>query len=177
MRKRINRNRIIGNIEIQAIEAKNSQIKISHSQETGGEEETIEVPQVDSYLERLRKYIPTEILGAYILLSAQISENSETGVWNENTLLAIVFLGCLILTPIYKYFQLNDGVIAEKPWKQIIVSTGAFVVWVFYLGDWFKKLLGDNYSQLLALIILVFYTLIIPLALKNIDERKSSSRK
>lgn len=126
--------------------------------------ENVELEQ-DKYLDKVKKYIPTEVVLAYVFLQQTI-ENSASevgGFWTKDVLYGVIFFICLIVTPIYKYMQVNDAALS-KPIRQLVISTLAFIVWVFYFGDWFELLLGkEYYSTVLATILMVSFTLTTPI--------------
>ena len=117
-------------------------------------------PTNDNYLARLVTYIPAEIVAAYMtargIVMPETSNESPTG-------LLIAFILCLIITPLYTYWATVDDS-KPKPWYHIIVSVVAFATWVFALGDYFKFALEEGYSPKIASLLLLFITMIIPLA-------------
>ncbi len=122
----------------------------------------------DNYLTKLLKLIPAEIVTLYITLSAILESSKETTKTLELTVFAIVF----ILTPLYIYIITKEEN-RKPPYKQIIISTISFVVWVFALGGpflyfkWYKRIYGA--------LLLPIYTFLIPLVFgkrknKNFEE-------
>ena len=120
--------------------------------------------QQDKYLDKVKKYIPTEVVLAYVFLQQTIENSAVEGsFWTKDVLFGVIFFICLLVTPIYKYMQINDDTL-PKPYRQLVISTFAFVVWVFYFGDWFEAILGKNYySPILATILMVSFTLLTPI--------------
>ncbi len=114
----------------------------------------------DNYLTKLLKLIPAEIVTLYITLSAILDSSKDTTKGIEFAVFFIV----LLLTPIYIYLITKDKN-KKIPWKQIVVSTFSFLVWVFALGGpftyfkWYKKLYGA--------LLLPIYTFLIPLIFKK----------
>lgn len=111
--------------------------------------------EIDDYKTKLAKYIPGEIIAAYVAIDVIIksaTKFSEGVYW-------IVFLALLVLTPLYVW-----RVTTEPPKKaaiaQIVVSTIAFFVWVFALGGPFASL--GWYVPVYGAILLVIYTAAIP---------------
>ena len=112
----------------------------------------------DNYLERIVKYIPSEIVAAYVALDGIFFETAQraapvssvadtaagtvtgTGVSQAPGILeafssaqigAAVFGICLLFTPIYIWSQSRQGGITI-PWKlQALISTIAFVIWAY----------------------------------------------
>lgn len=123
---------------------------ISRRLESGTSKET-----VDGYQDRLLKYIPADINAAWLALTGIVK--SATTI-PQNTVLWILFVILLILTPIWTWHETKQP---NKPIAktQIAVSTGAFVVWAFALGEPFDRL--SFYQPVYGSILLVLYTLIV----------------
>ncbi|SRR6266404_7579909 len=91
----------------------------------------------DAYLNRLVKYIPSEVIATY--LSLDLICRSATEMWPGWLVLGF---GCLA-TPLYLW-KISE---VRKP-VQLLVSTLAFCVWAFALGgpflrlSWYKPLFG-----------------------------------
>lgn len=114
--------------------------------------------ETNTYKDRLVKLIPSEIVAAYVTLFGLIS-----GVVSENkiTLLWIVIGVLFILTPFYLI-----KISGVKKMGQIIFSTFGFLIWVFATGSPIQNI-WDFQVVFLASIILIIYTLIIPLIYKG----------
>jgi hypothetical protein len=110
---------------------------------------------VDGYQDRLLKYIPADINAAWLALTGIIQSAASVP---QNTVLWILFGILLVLTPIWIWKQTYE---AKKPIAvtQIVVSTCAFFVWVFALGDPFTSL--SFYQPVYGSILLILYTLIV----------------
>lgn len=108
----------------------------------GGQEET-----KDSYLEKIVKYIPSEVVTAWMFSKSIIKVAAGDG---NAVVLWIAFAFGLAITAILKYKQTRLSV-------QAAVSTGAFAVWVFALGE---PLGSTPTLQLYGTLALVGYTLI-----------------
>lgn len=114
--------------------------------------------EIDDYFGKLIKYIPTEIVGAWIALTGIIKSASNIPT---NIILWILLVFCTGLTSLYILKQTFEP---GKPLalKQTTISTIAFIVWVFALGEEpFKSL--DWYNSIYGSILLIGYNLIIPL--------------
>ena len=86
----------------------------------------------DTYKDRLLKYIPTEIVGLYITLSTiALSAGGEIPVLS---ILWVIFALLFIVTPLF-YFWVTKKPSVRMGVIQIIISTIAFAVWVFSLGE------------------------------------------
>jgi len=115
-------------------------------------------PQPDDMLTRLVKYIPAEIITAFITIQGIISSTAEPPVaafW-------ILFIALLVLTPLYVWR------VTTEPGKppavaQILVSTISFVVWVFAIGGPFVYL--SWYQPVYGALILPVFTIAVPVIL------------
>jgi hypothetical protein len=115
----------------------------------------VKVPEVDSYFTKILKYIPAEIVSGYVAINAifkSISDVSLVFHW-------IVVAALTALTGLYIWRLTNEP---NKPpaVSQIIISTIAFVVWVFALGGPFAEM--GWYQYYYGAILLVMYTLAVP---------------
>ncbi len=87
---------------------------------------------VDTYMDRLIKYVPVEVIGCYLLLEGILRE-----LFTDDSLkyaLAVLFAVGLALTWLVAKYVLD----VERH-AQIVVSMAAFAVWVFATGGWFKE--------------------------------------
>lgn len=91
----------------------------------------------DDYLTRLVKYIPPEVIGAYLLLAGLIQTNLDgpEQVSQLKTWLGVLLIVMALLT--IAYDRLVLGVIRKF---QIAMSVIGLVVYVFVAGDWFATL-------------------------------------
>jgi hypothetical protein len=105
---------------------------------------------VDSYTDRLLKYIPVEIVAAFLALDNLIRSASELPGYVH----WLVFAVLVLATPLY--LAKVEKVTSKK---QLGISTVAFVVWVVALPGPF----GGIVTPVLAAILLILYTLFIPI--------------
>jgi len=127
-----------------------------------------EINPTQPYQDKLVKLIPTEIIGAYLTLAGilgyavqpqkTIAPGSDPGSTLNAKLIQIVFFVLLVLTPIYLKKISNVSNVT-----QLIVTTLSFVVWVYTLGGPF--IVWDWYYPLVAPVILVLWSLILPLCI------------
>lgn len=109
----------------------------------------------DVYIDRLLKYIPTEIVAVFILVQGlvlkldQDSDPVKPILWG-------LFLLFAVLTPLYLW-----RILKVKKITQLVISLVAFVVWVFALGGPFTTL--GWYDPLYGEILLPVFTLVIAL--------------
>ncbi|MEH2334376.1 hypothetical protein [Nostoc sp.] len=113
--------------------------------------------KIDDYFSKLLKYIPTEIVGGWIAITGLIK--SATGI-PTNTILWVLLIIFTVITAAYILQQTSER---QKPpaVKQTIISSIAFLVWVFALGEPFSSL--SFYSPVYGSILLIICSLIIPL--------------
>jgi hypothetical protein len=84
-------------------------------------------PTADDYWSRLLKYIPIEVIGAYLAATGAVSAVSSHRT--REVILWVIFVVALVMTPIY--LRNLAGIVRSK---QLVISAGAFVVWAFALG-------------------------------------------
>jgi hypothetical protein len=109
----------------------------------------------DGYFDKIVKYIPADIVAAWVAISALVK--GATGI-PVDTVLWISFAVGLVLTAWWTWTQ--TSVPGQPPAvKQIIISTLAFAVWVFAIGAPFDTL--GWYRTVYASILLIGYTLVI----------------
>ena len=112
---------------------------------------------VDTYFDKVIKYIPADIVGAWVAVTGLIS--SDAGA-PQSLLLWVTFLAGAVLTLLWTLKQ--TFVPKKKPAiTQALLSTGSFIVWVFALGGPFATL--GFYRPLYGSLLLMFYTLAIGL--------------
>ena len=117
----------------------------------------------EDFLGRIVKYVPTEIVGLYLAATRIVPTNitkSDTGFWRyfdeRREVQWWIFGLTLVLTPVYlRWATREDGKGALL--MQVIVSTIAFVVWAFALGEPFNR------PDFMASLILIFVTFILGL--------------
>jgi hypothetical protein len=126
-----------------------------------------EQANLDGYFDKLLKYIPTEIVGAWIAITGLIKGSSNIPT---NTILWILFFIFTTLTSVYILKQTFEP---RKPLaiKQTSISTAAFIVWVFALGEPFNTL--SFYNPVYGSISLILCNLVIPLIDPN-EENKNN---
>jgi hypothetical protein len=110
---------------------------------------------VDTYFDRVIKYIPTDIVSAWVAVTG-IVKGAGAGVPTNAVLWGCFVFGAL-LTPFWTLKQTQmEGV--PPAWLQASMGTVAFVVWVFAMGDPFTSL--SFYHQLYGSLALIAFTLI-----------------
>ncbi len=112
-----------------------------------------EIKTNQKYRDRLLKLIPSEIVAAYLVLSGIIPPDAKLGT-------LIVSIVLLVLVPFYLW-RMHD----VRRTMQLIVTTISFAVWVYSLGGLSNPFVAwDLYQPWIGSVILILWTLIIPLA-------------
>jgi hypothetical protein len=78
-------------------------------------------PKADDYFGRLVKYVPPDVIAAYVAIEGAIGAAGAPGVVQLGW---IVFIVMLVATPLYLW---RVGGVRKIP--QLLISTLAFVVW------------------------------------------------
>jgi hypothetical protein len=89
------------------------------------------VPTEDDYITKLLKYIPIEILGAYLFMQTVVNSNVTTKNAHAIWLLCLL-IGAGILTFAYDRWVLSIVRVTQQ-----LMSVLAFAVYVFAMGGWF----------------------------------------
>ena len=113
-------------------------------------------PQIDDYPTKLIKYIPAEIVAAFVVVDGILRSAPQV----PTAVYWIIFLVLLIFTPLYIWRVTTEP---NKPpaIAQILISTSSFFVWVFALGGPFSYL--DWYQPVYGALVLPIFTLLIPI--------------
>lgn len=97
----------------------------------------------DDYITKLLKYIPSEVIVLYLTLDPLVRPAKSTFQNEYAAIHWIIFICGIILTPIYL-----SRIQKVKKKTQLLISSLAFIVWVFAIGgpfvylDWYKPLYG-----------------------------------
>jgi hypothetical protein len=94
----------------------------------------VNVPTEDDYLTKLLKYVPPEVIGAYLFLAGTVTTN----VTDRNTLrwwLGVLLVAMLVVTAVYDWRVLN--IIRSG---QILMSVIGLATYVFAVGGWFATM-------------------------------------
>jgi hypothetical protein len=129
--------------------------------------ETGTTPVIDDYFTKILKLIPADIVAAWILISGMVVLTKTDPAINYGSLIWICFFALLAIVPLYLFRVTN-----VKGIPQILITMGAFVVWVFALGVPFSDLNPDNfpyftYQSIYGQLLLIFYTLVVPMILPS----------
>jgi hypothetical protein len=106
--------------------------------------------KADNYTSRLLKYIPAEVVALYVTLDAIIRSSEDISIW----IYWAVFIFGILGTYLYLWR-------VEKVTKQIqlLISAGAFIVWVFAIGGPFAHLAW--YQPIYGGLLLPVYTFLV----------------
>src|SRR5580704_17279462 len=113
----------------------------------------VAVPSEDDYLTRVVKYIPPEVLAAYLFMAGVIDSN-VTGRHDHAIWLGGLLVGILVLTIPY-----DLRVLKIVRWSQIAMSVLGIAVHVFAVGGWFAT--TTWYHQWYASIVVPLFGLVI----------------
>ncbi|MEA3194859.1 MAG: hypothetical protein QOD26_3192 [Betaproteobacteria bacterium] len=114
---------------------------------------------LQSYMDRLIKLIPAEIVSLYLVGIGIIPKE-------EGTSLIVWGLVCLVLVVIVRAYATSDSAAQLKPqWGAIAVSSVSFVIWIYNMPGPFQ-VLGWAVPYIGALLVLV-WTFIIPFFYKG----------
>lgn len=114
--------------------------------------------KIDSYFDRLLKYIPADVVGLWLTGSGLIQTSPDD--LSRVGLLWLLFVLGLVFSFLWTRKQTAES---QKPiaWRQIFLSCGSFFVWVFAIGGPFAEL--TFYKPLYGSLLLLIYTTAIPL--------------
>lgn len=116
---------------------------------------------IDNFFDQIIKYIPSDIVSAWIAVTGLIDSASDA--IPKNKLLWILFIIIIAITVIWTWMQTNEP--NKSPaYRQIFISTTAFIVLVFALGGPFATL--KWYQPLYGSLCLIVYSLILTLLIK-----------
>jgi hypothetical protein len=118
---------------------------------------------VDGYFDRVIKYIPSDIVGAWVAVKGIIPARQGAGTpagQGAGTILWIAFVFGTVITALWVWRQ-TKAPGHPTAVTQVGVATVAFVVWVFALGRPFATL--PWYEPYLGSLALIAYTLVVGL--------------
>lgn len=122
-----------------------------------------EVNREDTYLSRLLKNIPSEIIATYLALEGLLKSQTMGG--KNEVLLWIVFGILLIATPFWMIY-----VEQVKRAIQIVFATLSFIIWILVMGGPVKASF-EGYDTIIGSILLIIFTVVIfPIASKIWDQ-------
>ena len=114
---------------------------------------------VDGYKDIIIKLIPSEIVAAYTALVGIISVQDNSTALHWIILVVLLCFTFLYLNKINKIANL----------KQLIFTCLAFLIWAFSINPPYKGLILGYRCQLIVSILLILYTLLIPIVFIKSD--------
>lgn len=133
---------------------------------------------VDSYVQRLIKLIPAEVVSAYLVGReiAQAAPNEYGEEWAAWCLLAtIVFRSVMTFEkPEDRNPRIRDYLIGVE-WPAVLIASVSFSIWVFTLGDSYPAPL-PSLKEWQAALLLLLWTPFIPLIYKGSSSSSSKRR-
>ncbi|GAC1342783.1 MAG: hypothetical protein NVSMB18_17430 [Acetobacteraceae bacterium] len=109
----------------------------------------------DGYFDKIIKYIPSDVVGAWIAATGVIKSSNSAGHGSSRALW-IAFAVGVVATALWTWKQTTEPN-APPAIKQIAMSTLAFVVWVVALGGPFATI--DGYQDYIGSLLLIGYLL------------------
>lgn len=110
----------------------------------------------DSYLSRVLKHIPSEIVLAYISIEGVLQSAYANRPELLQTILWVVAALLLFITPLWLY-----RVERVHRFSQLVLSSVSVLFWMFAIGGPFRSL--SWYDPALGAVALPFYTLLVPI--------------
>ncbi|MCJ8280162.1 MAG: hypothetical protein MJK14_09695 [Rivularia sp. ALOHA_DT_140] len=111
--------------------------------------------QIDTYFDKVIKYIPADIVGAWLAVDGLIKAAGDNVAANTSW---VAFIIGLVITALWTHKQTQEP--KKRPAiTQIVISTAAFIVWVYASGGPF--LTANLYNPAYGSMLLIFYTLVV----------------
>ena len=111
----------------------------------------------DTYFDKVVKYIPADIVAAWVAVVGLVKSATDVP---SGTIMWIAFVAGVLLTAAWTWKQTHQS--GQPPAvMQIVISTVAFIVWVFALGTPFSEL--AFYNPLYGSLLLIAFTLTVGL--------------
>ncbi|MDR4469851.1 MAG: hypothetical protein MRJ68_16400 [Nitrospira sp.] len=106
---------------------------------------------IKEYFDRVAKYIPAEVIAAYISANGLATLSQNPG-----TLFTLIFVVCVVCTPVYITRFTSTR---KEAWTNGVMAVVAFIVWAYATGGGLIRYL-DWYDAPTASVILVLFTLV-----------------
>ena len=117
---------------------------------------TRSINSADNYFSQVLKYIPTEIILAYVSIEGILTTAYKGKLGPLEAMLLYVAIGLMVLTPLWLW-----RVMGVKSLAQLFLSTLSFPLWLFAMGGPFAYM--NWYEPALGSIALPFFTLLAPI--------------
>lgn len=131
------------------------------------------LPPPDSYMDRLVKLIPAEVLTAWVALNALLEGMgaAQAPKWGrQSTFLILLALAFILVAASAKWEHHR----LEVPWLEAFLAMAAFALWVFSMQQWPFGAKPHPYYASLAL---VAFTAGAPLLVRDWRDPQARSRK
>lgn len=112
------------------------------------------VPTRDDLLTKLLKYVPLEVLGAYLFVEGIVTSNLEEGSDARQQWLFWILIASAGLAALYM-----KSVLSVVRVRQILMGSLGIAVYIFATGGWFATM--DWYADWFGGIALVLFTLLV----------------
>lgn len=109
---------------------------------------------VKDYFDRVARYVPAEILAAYLTLVPIVTATTKDTPGLQRGLLALVLFGLGLFNIPYLLHAAEAG---QPKVKHIIASTFAYAAWTYSIGGFWTQL--GLYHEAVAAILIVFVSL------------------
>jgi hypothetical protein len=116
------------------------------------------VPVPDEYLSKVLKLIPAEVVSLYVALTGIVYMAGTES--NGRTLFWIIFLICLIGTPLYLM-----RIAKVSNYLQIGISCLAFIIWAFAIGGQYILAI-PGYQPIYGALLLPIFTFFVPMIIQ-----------
>jgi len=113
----------------------------------------------NSYLDRLTKMIPTPVIALYLVGTSQIPTDQAIGlvVWAVICLIGVVAL--------MTYGTADNKKNKKTEWIHVLISCGAFVIWVYAMGGPFTAY--NLHVAWIGSLAVLAYTFFVPIFYKG----------
>jgi hypothetical protein len=110
------------------------------------------------YVEKLLKMIPSEVIGLYLVGSGVIPAKSPPEV------LLVWSIVCFVIAILFRAMGTRDAARNKGPqWGVVAVSAAAYVIWLYSLGGSFKDYLGNLYQPYVGSLLVLLWTVLVPM--------------
>ncbi len=127
----------------------------------------MKVPTADDYLTKLLKYVPIEVLGAYLFVEGIVTTNLKEGSPELQTWLFWVLVAAIIAAAVYA-----KTVLGVVRYLQIAVGALGIAVYVFATGGWFATTAWyQDWFSGIALVVFAFLVAVVKLPPLPVEEK------
>jgi hypothetical protein len=113
----------------------------------------------DTYLTRLLKLIPSEVIALYLVGRGIIPEGNRLAltIWTGTALLLVVLVRTLGTS--------RNGKGQNPQWSSVCVSGCSFLIWIYSMGDVFQ--LYSVYIPYIGSLLVLTWTFVVPFFLRG----------